>query len=196
MASTFDLNEKLTFITLLRELDESTTVAKYMSGSYTAKEMIQEIENDNPFALKHMQDFFRICRDMLVRKANAEKQKDTQKHSYKNTDRTPERGDVFTVEGLPFKNIVKEIRDTEIVAEVSGISYFANKCEFQEAKKAQNFINGEVLYFWPYDQGGRLCPGNKELGMFVKNNGETITVQNVDNLCFHTVHKSQVIFPV
>lgn len=61
-------------IALLRELPSHTIVWRTTGKSFTAEELIKEIELGTETGLQYASDLLRIARDFLSRKAKKEKQ--------------------------------------------------------------------------------------------------------------------------
>lgn len=58
-----------TGIDLLSELDPKQVVIRYTSGSYTAEDMIANLEENTDLGRQWISDLLRVSRDMLIRKA-------------------------------------------------------------------------------------------------------------------------------
>lgn len=58
---------KQTFINLLKEICDNTIVYKTMDKTYTAVDMIHEIENNTEIGYYFINEILRISRDLLIR---------------------------------------------------------------------------------------------------------------------------------
>lgn len=62
-------NTKSDFITLLKELTPESVVYKTMSYSFTAQEMLKELESETSISKEWISSVLRISRDILIRQA-------------------------------------------------------------------------------------------------------------------------------